>query len=177
MAEALAATYRSLAEQAVGLTGAASGWLLRVDGDSLVVLATAGAADPDIVVGSRVEVRGARGFAIASGQTTALMPAPGDQANAGVGGWAGVPPSLLVGAEGAAVLEVAGKIGADAFTFDDIEALAALGEIAAAAVADAGGVVESVPPPGELATQLAALSELDPARYRDVARVVAALLG
>lgn len=158
------------------MTGASCAMLLRRDGDALTVLATAGATDPVLATGSSVPAQGARGFAIASGQPTALLPSPGDRTNDGIGGHPGVPANLIVAAEGAAVVEVAGKIGADAFSFDDIETLAALAEIAGAAIADAGEVVDAAPDPSELAAQLTALAHLDPARYRDVARVVTALL-
>jgi hypothetical protein len=123
-----------------------------------------------------VDARGARGFARASDQPTALMPAPSDESNRGIGGWAGVPPSLVVAAGGDAVLEVAGKDGGGAFTFDDLEALASLAHIAGAAVDDHDDGVDDVPGPAELGALLQRLAQLDPTRYRSVARVIDALL-
>lgn len=179
MAEgAVRAVDLALIHQAVGLTGATCGWLLDADEQAATatVLAIAGTADPAVSVGSEVAIRGARAFALASDQPVALLPGPADTAHDGIGGFAGTPPSLLVVANGSAVIEVAAKAGGEAFTFDDIEIAGVLASIAAAALAERDDH-PIAPDPAELSAALGALAASDPVRYRDVARVVSALLG
>lgn len=168
---------QAIAEEAVGLVGATTGLVLRVADDSLVVAATAGPVAAGISAGLVVPARGARGYALASGQPAALVPMPDDASNQGVGGVAAVPGSLLVAPAGeAAVIEVADKVGGGAFTFDDIELLTAFATVAAAVVRSASPDSEQAVSPARLGAELAVLAEVAPARYRDVARVVEALL-
>ena len=143
------------------------------------MLATSGSTSPDVPVGSLVPARGARGFALNANQAAALVPSPDDMSNEGVGGFAGVPPNLLIapgGSEGGAVIEVADKIGAAAFTFEDIELLGAFANIAESALADRGDDEESVATPAQLGAELSALAGLDGRRYRELAKVIEALL-
>lgn len=164
--------------EAVATTSASTGWLVVVSDGRAVVTAMYESAPETL--GSTVALEGARGFALATGQPSALMPSPGDASNHGIGGYQGVPPSLLVapGGEGRVVLEVAAKAGGGAFTFDDIEALssyAAIAEAILAGSADAPG--PDATPPARLGAELAALAATDPARYREVATVIELLLG
>jgi hypothetical protein len=130
-------------------------------------------------VGDEAAVRGARGFSLASGQPAALLPDPADVSNEGVGGYAGVPPSLLVAAagEGLVLLEVAAKRDGSGFTFDDIDVLASFAEVAAAAAQEVRDERVEAPAPGRLAAELHALAARDEHRYREVANVVVGLLG
>lgn len=166
---------RVIVDEAVAATGATQGWLVVVDdGGASVAAASGPVADR---VGEAVALDGARGLALASGQATALLPGPSDTSNAGVAGWEGIPPSLLVapGGDGRVLLEVAGRAGDGGFAFEDLEALASLATIGAAA-ADEDGAADDVPSPGQLAAELSALAAADPGRYREVARLVDSLL-
>ena len=80
----------------ISATAAEYGWLLGSRGHGLEVLAAVGPTAPIQPVGSVVPVIGARGFARAADQPTALMPAPSDESNRGIAGFPGIPPSLLV---------------------------------------------------------------------------------
>jgi hypothetical protein len=165
-----------IAEQAVTATGAICGWVLATHPDGLVVLATFGPTDPAQPIGAIVQATGARGFALSADQPTALMPSPTDESNRGVGGYPGIPPSLLVAAGGTAIVEVAGKHNDGAFTFDDIETLSSFAQIAGAAVLDHEDASDDVQAPAAIAAELASLQSFDPGRYREIARVVEALL-
>ncbi len=168
-----------LVEEAVTATAAASGWLLAIEGGRATVAAAAGGAHP-AAVGTSVTLDGSRGYALAAGQPTALVPDPSDTSHAGIGGHDGVPPSLLVapGGEGRAVLEVAAKQGGGAFTFDDIEVLSSYAAIAEAVLAGTSpGTGPAVASPARLGAELAALADADAHRYREVAHVVELLLG
>jgi GAF domain-containing protein len=81
-------------------------------------------------------------------------------------------------ADGAVVgaLEVAGKTGGGGFTFDDVELVGLLGEIAGPALAELRGLTPDVRSPGELADELRALAAADPVRYTQVALLIDALL-
>ncbi|HSL56576.1 MAG TPA: hypothetical protein VK866_01920 [Acidimicrobiales bacterium] len=161
--------------EAVAATRATQGWLLVVDdAGATVVAASDGLAGR---TGEVVPVEGARGFALAAGQASALLPGPADTTNAGVAGWDGIPPSLLVapGGDGRVLVEVAGKVGGGGFAFEDIEALESLAAIGAAAVEERHDA-DDVPPPARLGAELAALAAADARRYRDVARMLETLL-
>ena len=93
----------------------------------MVILATAGQAAAHREVGAIVQPQGAKAYVLAAGQPTALLPQPGDMANADGGGAPGIPPSLLAVPCGdddiVAVLEISGKAGGATFGFEDINAL------------------------------------------------------
>lgn len=162
--------------EAVVATGAASGLLVAIDGSGAHVAASVAA--PAVSVGQRVELSGARGYALSSESPAALMPAPTDHSNAGIGGHPGVPRSLLVapGGAGTLLLEVVDKAGGGAFTFEDLEAASSYATIAEAVLVASTGVTSEVTPPARLGAELAALAEADADRYREVARVVDLLL-
>jgi len=167
-----------LVDEAVAATSASTGWLLVVSGGGAVVGAASGGASEG--AGTSVGLDGSRGYALASGQPTALVPSPTDASNRGIAGHSGVPSALLVapGSDGRVLLEVADKVGGGAFTFEDIEVLSSYAAIAEAVLADDGG--ESGPQvssPARLGAELAALADADAHRYREVAHVVELLLG
>lgn len=163
------------------MTDATTGRLLAVAGGGLDVVAVSGPVDPMSAVGSSVRATGARGYVLSSGQPAALMPQSTDPANAGAGGYLGVPTSLLAAPCGdrviVAVLELAEKAGGAPFSFDDIEIAAALAAVAGAAVAEDGDRPIEVISPGEVAIELSRLATVDPRRYLDTARLIESLLG
>lgn len=170
-------TLQAIAEEAMALVGATTAVVVRVAGEDLVVAASAGPVAAAAAPGQIVPARGARGLALASGQPAALVPAPDDASNHGVGGAAATPRSLVVAPAGeAALLEVADKVGGGAFSFDDLELLTAFATVAAAALSHGSAPAEQAPSPARLSAELAALAEVAPGRYRDLARVVEALL-
>ena len=181
MSSAVRPTLQAIVEQSLRATGATTGWLLAVDGDSLQVVAAAGLASERDPVGRVVTPTGAQGYVLSSGQPAALMPQPSDPANDGAAGFPGVPTSVLAvpcGDDAAVgVLELAEKAGAAPFTFDDIEALAVLASVAGAALVEQEVVSVDVASPAELGVELERLAARDPRRYADVARMVESLLG
>ncbi len=171
---------QTIVAEAIAGTGARAGWLLHRDGGRYVVAAFAGEdVASSTSLGDEVELRGARGYSVASGQPAALVPQSDDQSNDGVGGYLGVPPSLLVAeaGEGLVLLELAAKRDGSAFTFDDIDVASSLAEVAAAAVQEVRQERAEPPPPARLAAELHALAARDEQRYRDVAALVVGLLG
>ena len=173
--------YQAIVDAAVTATGASSGWLLADhDDDGLMVLATAGQAVAHQKVGATITPQGAKAYVLAAGQPTALMPQPGDTANADGGGAPGISPSLLAVPCGdediVAVLEVSGKAGGATFGFDDINALSGLAQVAAAVVLERDDASRSVASPAQLAAELDGLAQRNSARYENVAQVIEALL-
>jgi hypothetical protein len=174
-------TYQAIVDAAISATGASSGWLLADrDDDGLIVLATAGQAAAHQDVGSTIRLQGAKAYVLAAGQPTALLPQPGDTANADAGGAPGIPPSLLAVPCGdddiVAVLEVSGKGGGATFGFEDINALSGLARVAAAMILERDDALRSVASPAQLGSELENLAQRLPARYDNVARVIEALL-
>jgi GAF domain-containing protein len=170
-------TYQALVQAATEATGAASGWLLRHDGDRFTVVAAVG-PKADTHHGSARALAGIAGFVAASGQPAAVQPRPDDAANAGAGGTDGVPSSLLAVACGTddtlGVLELAGAAGG-AFSFDDVEVASLLATVAGAALSE-GGAVDAPTPPAVLGARLQHLATLDPTRYAAIARALDALV-
>lgn len=164
---------QAVVDEARAATGARTGLLLVPGPDGLTAAATAGPAG--VAVGEVVAARGARGYVLASGQPTAVSPPPGDESNRGVGGAAAVPTHLLVvPGPGAVLVELADRADGP-FTVAHMEQVAPLAAIAEAAT-DAGATGAEVAAPARLGAELAALATTAPERYRDVARVVEALL-
>jgi GAF domain-containing protein len=182
-------TAQVVCESAVDATAATVGWLGIVDGDDVVVVA-ASADDATLaasMVGHRLVGRtGSVGFVLQSGQPMAVQPAgrstsgsAGDEPAEVLLGRA--PLSLLcVPCSGATdavgVLQVLDKAGGGAFSFDDVEVVTLLGSVMGAAFLDAGNIVDDVPVPGRLTSELTGLADADPARYATVARIVDSLL-
>lgn len=173
-------TYQAVVDAALSATGASSGWLLADEADGLVVVATGGQAAGHQDVGATIRPQGAKAYVLAAGQPTALLPQPGDTANADAGGAPGIPPSLLAVPCGeddiVGVLEVSGKPAGANFGFDDIAALSGLAQVASAALIEEDIVSVAIASPAQLANELAGLAERNPARYANVARVIEALL-
>lgn len=173
-------TYQALVDAAVQATSASSGWLLADDENGLTVVATSGQAATHQELRSTILPRGAKAYVLAAGQPTALLPQPGDSDNADAGGAPGIPPSLLAVPCGeddiVGVLEVSGKAGGANFDFADIAALSGLAHVASAALIEQDVVEVTVTSPAQLATELTSLAGRNPARYRDVARIVEAML-
>ncbi len=169
-------TLQVLLDEAVGVTRAATGLLLRVGAEGLVVVATSGPVPAGTGVGAVVAATGPRGFALSAGQPTALVPSAADASAAGIGGGTGVPASLLVAPAGeVGALELADTTRG-AFTFDDIETASAFATVAAAGMEASGTLRRPAVPPARLGAELTALAGQDPDRYGDVARLVEALL-
>lgn len=173
-------TYQAIVDAARLATGAASGWLLADDAQGLAVVATSGQAASHQEVGRIIVPQGAKAYVLAAGQPTALLPQPGDVANADAGGAPGIPPSLLAVPCGedeiVGVLEISGKPDGANFGFDDIAAISGLAQVAAAALLEQHDVSVAVTPPSQLGAELTALAQRSPARYASVARVVEALI-
>lgn len=174
-------TYQAILDAALAQTEATSGWLLADETQGLRVVATAGQAGSGYALGSHVEPIGAKAYALASGQPTALLPQAGDVANHNAGGAPGIPPSLLAvpcgDDEVVGVLEVSGKVGSRAFTFDDIQALSGLASVATAALLEQSDVEVAVASPAQLGAELGSLAERNPSRYASLAQVIEVLLG
>lgn len=161
-------------DEAMALTGARTGLLVTVGDGGLAVGAAAGPVPADQRPGRAVPARGARAYALASGQPTAVTPSA-DDADIGLGGTTGGPTTLLVvPGRGAVLIELADRRDGP-FTLDDMEAVGRLAAVADAAAA-AGPRGDDVVTPARLGAELAALAETAPDRYRDVARAVEALL-
>lgn len=165
---------------ACAATGAAAGWLIAIDGDRLRVVASRGDLGGR-VRGLVVDVDGSAGLVAASGQPMAITPRPGDQnVVGGVLGAIGVVPGSLLALpchdtdEVVGVLELVDKAGGQRFSFDDVEFASLLASVAGAALCQRSEM--PVATPESLAIQLGVLAGADPARYAQVAWVIAQLL-
>ena len=131
--------------------------------------------------GTVVSVDGARGYAVSSGQPAAVRPTETDQSNLGAGGAEGVPGAILatpcVHDDIVGVLEIVRGPRGEGFSFDDVEIVSLLADIAGAAIADDSANTIEVTPPTRLSAELTELAKQNSQRYADVARVVDALLG
>lgn len=174
-------TLIAVVSAAVEATGATRGWLLRADderGDFVVTAAVDGDGSTVLdLLGTRRDRRGVAGFVLASGQPAAVKPGRDDRDDDGAGGADGVPAALLVAPchadEVMGVIELVDP-PSGSFSFDDVETVTLLSEIAGAALGETAPV--SAPPsPAELGRRLATLAADDPTRYAEIARVVEAL--
>jgi GAF domain-containing protein len=179
MPEAIRPTYQALVVAAVTGTGAGRGWLLRLEGDSLAVVAAAGGEHPISRVGTRRPIAGAAGFVVTSGQPAALR-LRDDESNRGAGGAEGIPRSIVAAPCGAddivGVLEVIDAPGGS-FSFDDVELVSLLADIGGSAISEHEEFSRYVPSQRELLADMAALADADPVRYALVARALEAMLG
>ena len=171
-------TLRAIVQSAVDATGAERGWLLAADGEALVVAAASGDEAAARRVGQRRRPGGVAGFVLSSGQPAALQTRPGDTDNAGAGGADGSPRSILaapcVAGQVLGVLEVVDAPGGS-FSFDDVETVSLLADIAGAALSEAAPA-DAPPSPARLGEALSALAAADPHRYAEVARAIGVLL-
>lgn len=171
---------QTIIDEAIAASGARCGWLLHDSPEGFVIAALASdGVTPLLGLGDRVPVKGARGYTLSSGQPAALMPRADDFSDEGVGGYPGVPPSFLVAeaGEGTVLLEVAAKRDGTGFTFDDIDAVASLAQVAAVAISEQRDDMIEVPAPATLAAELSDLAGRDLRRYREVASLLRGLLG
>jgi GAF domain-containing protein len=162
-------------------TAAELGFLLRVDGASLWVVATFGEAAADLRGTQVPGDAGVAGYVVASGQPVALGARSGDpRLTEGVTGMLANPPANVLcvpcTADDATVgaLQLLDKADGH-FTFDDVELVTLFAGIAGVALADSAEA-GTVPDPGELGGELERLAHADPARYTTIARIVEALL-
>lgn len=169
----------AIVQAAVDGTGAGSGWLLLASDEHLEVVAAIGAEGASDDIGATRPHQGAAGYALASGQPAALQVRPDDADNFGAGNSPGAPGSLLASpcsdGEVVGVLELADAPGGR-FSFDDVETIALLSDIAGALLSETTGTIDPTPSPAELAASFATLARNDPGRYAAFARAVGALL-
>lgn len=171
-------TLQALVRAALDVTGAERGWLLSADGDALVVAAAGGDNGAAQRIGQRRQAGGVAGFVLSSGQPAAVQTRPGESDNEGAGGADGAPRSVLaapcIAGEVLGVLELVDAPGGS-FSFDDVETVSMLADIAGAALSETAEA-QAPPSPARLADALTSLAAADPPRYADVARAIGALL-
>jgi GAF domain-containing protein len=183
MASAAQPTLHAIARGAVEATGASHAWLLAASDSGLRVVAADGDDAARLVGETFPLTTGSVGYVASSGQPLALQPQAGRDDP-----WTEPHPLLdriptticAVPCEGSAglvgVLEVVDK-AAGPFTFDDVEVVTLLGAIAGAALDDgADQTAEEMADPDAIAAELATLRATDPAQYRQVTRLIEALL-
>ncbi len=175
-------TLDAIVRAAMDATGADRGWLLRIDGDELEVVAAAAApgvpgAPPAEVVGDRRPRRGVAAYVAGSGQAAVVRPRPDDADNMGAAGLPGVSASVLAAPclddDVVGVIELA--CATSTFGFDDVETVGWLAEIAGAALTQ-DAATDAPPTPAQLGAALTVLSTADPRRYAEVARTVARIV-
>lgn len=174
-------TLTALVDTARRSTGAVAAVLLTRGGtDDLAVAAAAGAAgavpatiDPDATYA---------GMVLTSEQPMALRVRAGDPRVAAETALLGREPGAVcavpcVGTDDVnGVLVLVDKGDGGTFDFDDVEVASMLAEIAGVALEEQGAAA-APPDPDELAGHLRDLAQRDPARYRQVATLVAVVLG
>jgi len=171
---------QSVLGSACDVTGAAVGWVLVPRGDALEVVAAVGAAD---LIGAEVASdAGTAAYVLASGQPMAMTPRPDDPvASGGVAALVGVQPTAVLCVpcahddEVLGVLELVDKRDGGPFSFDDVELVTVLSNIAGAALRPDPATRE-VRSPEELFADLRQLAGADPTAYIGVATVLEALL-
>jgi GAF domain-containing protein len=162
------------------------GFVAAVEGEALRVVSAVGGAGagvaPGTLVGQTLDPGGTAAFVVGSGQPIAAQPSPGDARAADDAATLGgvLVTSLLCvpcvwDDEAIGALQLVNKAGDGPFSFDDVEVVTILGSIAGAVLAEGveGAGHRSA---GELAGELRRLEASDPARFREVATVVEALL-
>ena len=162
------------------VTGAPLGWLVVPGDGGLEVVAAVGSAE---LMGATVAAdAGTAAYVLASGQPVAMVPRPDDPgADGGVAALVGVRPTSVLCVpcthddEVLGVLELVDKVGGGAFSFDDVELVTVLANVAGAALAS-GSAGRDVRSPEELFADLRQLAASDPAGYIGVASVLEALL-
>ncbi len=172
-------TYQAIVQAAVEATGSAGGWLLAVGEGAFTVLAVHGHdGRANDRIGAQVAADGAAGFVATSGQPAAMQISADDADNIGAGGGVGTASAILAVPCGSE--EVIGVVelvdpAAGAYSFDDVEVVSMLADVAGAAMTETG--TGSTPPsPASLALGLERLAAGDAGRYAAVARAVESLL-
>ena len=166
---------------ALDATAARAGWLVGRDPGGLRVLAVLGPDNASRLVGAVIPGgAGIVGLVMESGQPMAFSSgAQGVAASEGVAGLAGIEPEALLcvpcgEAEAVGALELVDKIDGGRFSFDYVELVSLLARIAGAAMGEPVG--DPPPSPEALARSLQQIASADPARYSDLARVIATLI-
>jgi GAF domain-containing protein len=176
------APLQALVRAAVEATGATAGWLLARERDELVVRA-AHAEHSGRLIGVRVPFTGTAGFVVSSSQPLALShvtadarfaPSSDDAVLHAANSVISVPCSDEDETRGA--LEVFDKVGGASFSYDDLELVTLLADIAGPMLAHTGDAGPAVPEPYELGDALSRLAESDPVRYAALAALISALL-
>ncbi len=176
------APLQALVRAAVEATGATAGWLLEREREELVVRA-AHAEHPGRLIGRRVPVSGTAGFVVSSSQPLALSnvsaderfaPSSDDAVLHAANSVISVPCSDEDETRGA--LEVFDKVGGASFSYDDLELVTLLADIAGPMLAHTGDAGLAVPEPHELADALNRLAVSNPVRYAALAALISALL-
>ena len=170
---------QSILGSAVDVTAAAMGWIVVPSDGGLQVVAAVGAGD---VVGTTVaSAAGTAAYVLASGQPVAMAVRPDDpNVHEGVAALVGVQPASVLCVpcadddEVLGVLELGDKAGG-AFTFDDVELVTVLANIAGAALRGDASIGQ-VRSPEALFADLRQLAGTDPTAYIGVATVLEALL-
>jgi GAF domain-containing protein len=171
---------QSILGSAADVTAADMGWIL-VDRDgSLEVVAGADGGD---LIGATVPAdAGTAAYVLASGQPVAMVPRPDDpNATDGVAALVGTRPATVLCApcahddEVLGVLELVDKNGGP-FTFDDVELVTVLANIAGSVLRSDPSTGSDVRSPEELFADLRQLAGTDPTSYIAVATVLEALL-
>ena len=171
---------QSILGSAGNVTAASYGWILAPRTGGLEVVAAIGSGD---LIGATVPADvGTAAYVLASGQPIAMAPRPDDTtASEGVAALLGVRPTAVLSVPAAhddevlGVLELIDKAGGEAFTFDDLELVTVLADIAGSALRSGTPDVD-VRSPDELSAELRQLAGADPAAYARVASVLEALL-
>jgi GAF domain-containing protein len=172
----------AVVQAAVEATRASAGWLVAHEGDVLRLVAVSGDRGASTLGSTFAAGVGTTGYVIAAGQPLALGAGTEDpRLDEGIAAALGrsprsvlcVPCSTSDAVLGA--LEVIDKESGGRFTFDDVELVTLLADVAATALS-VGSPVVGVPEPAELASDLQRLAENDPVRYRAVASALDALL-
>jgi sigma-B regulation protein RsbU (phosphoserine phosphatase) len=179
------AVLHALTQAAVAATGASDGWLLAVDATGLRVVAVADGTTAPALGVSLVADGGSASFVAASGQPLAVAPRGDDpRFSEGMAQVLGRRPTSILSVPAATddgvvgVLELVDKAGGGNFSFDDVEVVTMLADIAGVALTQSGRATgPAVPRPSELGGELERLAAADPVRYSAVAAAVAALLG
>jgi GAF domain-containing protein len=171
---------QSILGSAADVTAADMGWIL-VDRDgSLEVVAAVGAGN---LIGATVPAdAGTAAYVLASGQPVAMVPRPDDpNATDGVAALVGTRPATVLCVpcahddEVLGVLELVDKNGGP-FTFDDVELVTVLANIAGSVLRSDPSTGSDVRSPEELFADLRQLAGTDPTSYIAVATVLEALL-
>lgn len=173
---------QALLGSALQTTGSVVGFLLRRDGDTLTIVATAGER-VDHLRGSVLQGDGGvAAYVLVSGQPLALTVRPGDpRLREGVMALLDEAPSAVLAVPCSSDDDAVGALllldkASGQFTFDDVELATLLAGIAGVAMAQAGPGGVQVPDPTELAGDLERLARADPPRYGRIATIVEALL-
>lgn len=177
---------QSIIRCAVEGTAAGAGWIASVvDGTELAVVAAA-ANDPSLIermMWQRTPIgSGSAGMVVQSGQPIALVPMAGSNADVWAATLLGRDPTAIVCVpcedddQPIGALQLVNKNGGGAFSFDDVELVTLIAQIAGAALAEGAGSTGRVASPAQLGSDLTRLAEADPTHYAAVAQALTALL-